>query len=73
MSDLTRSEHLDLATLHAASRLTTTEAVAQLRHILSVAERIADAAPKRQGKYVYAAQIPWSLIHELRAALEAPT
>ena len=39
--------------------------------ILDTAVLIARRAPKRQGKYTYSAQIPWKLIHELRAALDA--
>lgn len=37
--------------------------------VLDVTVRIAEAAPARRGRYVGAAQIRWSLIEELRAAL----
>ena len=40
------------------------------QRVIEVAQEIARSAPAKQGTYVYSAQIPWRLIHELRAALE---
>jgi hypothetical protein len=39
--------------------------------IVVAATRVAAAAPLKQGQYVHAAQVPWTLIHELREALNA--
>lgn len=39
--------------------------------LISVALEVAVAAPAKQGTYVYAASIPWTKIHELRAAFVA--
>jgi hypothetical protein len=41
--------------------------------IVSLAVRISRAAPRKQGQYVSKAGVPWTLIHELRAALDALT
>lgn len=38
--------------------------------LISKALEVAVAAPAKQGAYVYSAQVPWALIHELRAAFE---
>ena len=38
--------------------------------VLDVAIMIARRAPAKQGTNVFAAQIPWALIHELRQALD---
>lgn len=32
---------------------------------------VAHAAPLKQGQYSHTAQVPWTIIHEVRAALEA--
>jgi hypothetical protein len=40
------------------------------QRVLRLANQIAEAAPQRQNKYAFAAQIPWRLIKELRAALK---
>lgn len=40
------------------------------RLVITVAKAIAQSAPAKRSKYVYAAQIPWQLIQELRTALE---
>lgn len=39
--------------------------------LIRKALEVAVAAPAEQGAYVYSAQIPWGLIHELRAAFVA--
>lgn len=40
-------------------------------HVIDVARRIAAMAPAKQGQYVTKAGVPWTLVHELREALEA--
>ncbi len=39
--------------------------------VLDAAVGVAQAAPAKPGRYVFAAQIPWTRIHELREALDA--
>ena len=39
--------------------------------VLDAAIEIARAAPRKQHHYAWSAQIPWTLIHELRGALTA--
>jgi hypothetical protein len=48
------------------------EAKEKLRKVLATATDIAAAAPKRRGKYKYVtnAQIPWSMIEQLRDQLD---
>lgn len=44
---------------------------ATLEHTLpELAARIARRAPKKQGTNVFAAHIPWKMIHELRDLLD---
>lgn len=37
---------------------------------LALLERIDNAAPPKQGSCVYAALVPWSLIHDVRAFVQ---
>lgn len=41
------------------------------RGLLTQALTVALQAPLRQGKYTYAAGVPWRTVHALRAELEA--
>lgn len=42
----------------------------RVREIVLVAGIIANRAPAKQGNYVFASKIPWSVIHRLRRALD---
>jgi hypothetical protein len=46
-------------------------AVSPADRVLNAAVAVAAAAPLKRGKYVVSAQVYWSLIEELRDALDA--